>query len=309
MQESILEKKRAEKNSDSKEVFIEKGRIEYGKNSYRMASKVLRKCNFKVEDKKVLIKPNLVMPDNSESGITADVSLCRAILDRIDNCRVIIGNDSDHFEENGYVKLAREYNAEIVSFDHMPKNLIEKRKVPYPIRFKTIPMAKQVLDADYIISLGKLKIHSVCQVTLTLKNMFGCVPTRFYRVIIHPYIRRALLDVLQVAYPDFGLVDGIIGNQRDEVNSFSIPHGVIFGGHNCLAVDFIGCKLMGLNPDDIEFLRLAKEFYNFNESKIKVNADIDKLKKNYNNSRTFEVMKRYVTEILMSQAFRFINKF
>lgn len=305
MQESIRHD--VKKSRNSPEVFLEKGRIEYGENSYRMALKVLKKCNFKVEDKKVLIKPNLVMPDSSISGITADVSLCRAILDNLDNCQVVIGNDSYQFKHLGYETLAKEYNAEVVSFDRMDRSLIIKKNVPKPVRFNTIPIAKHVVDADYIVSLAKLKIHSLCQVTLTLKNMFGCVPTRFHRIIIHPYIRRALLDVIQVAYPDFGLVDGIIGNQVDEIASFPMPHGVIFGGHNCLAVDFTGCRLLGLNPEDIKFLKLAKEFYNFDDGSIKTNLDINDLIKSYDHRRTFEIKKRYAVERCMSYAFSFIK--
>ena len=281
-----------------KKVYIDKANFEYGEESYEAGKKILDKAGFKVKNKKVLIKPNLVTDASSKSGITADVSLCRAILDKLDNCDVIVGNDSDNFKETGYLGLEKEYNCKIIAFDNLSKEDIIYKKVEKPFKLDQVPIAKPALDVDYVVSLGKLKIHGLCQVTLSLKNMFGLVPGRWNRIKIHPSIRSSLLDILQVRYPDFGLIDGIIGNQRDEIHSTPMKHGILLASDNCLALDIIGCRCMGINENDIEFLKRAKEFYKFKDD-IKVIGDM--VVKKYNRRGGLTTKIRYAVEKLRSK--------
>jgi len=283
-------------------VYIDKADVEYGEKSYEAAKKILTKANFKVKNKKVLIKPNLVTDDLSVSGITSDVSICKAILDKLENCEVTIGNDFDNFEATGYNKLKKEYNLKIVAFDKLNEKDIIFKPVKTPFKFDKIPLARQVLEADYIVSLAKLKCHALCQVTLSLKNMFGCVPTRNHRVRIHPSIRSSLMDILQVRYPDFGIVDGIIGNQVEEVRSHPINSNILLASHDPLALDIIGTRCMGIHEDEIEFLKRAKEFYKFNPKKIEVIGEkVENVVKPFNREYGFSTKARYAVERLRSK--------
>ncbi len=283
-------------------VYIDKADVEYGKESYEAAKKILTKANFKVKNKKVLIKPNLVTDDSSFSGITADVSICRAILDKLENCEVTIGNDSDNFEATDYNKLKKEYNCKIVAFDKLSEKDIIFRPVKTPFKFDKIPLARQVLEADYLISLAKLKIHALCQVTLSLKNMFGCVPTRKHRVRIHPSIRSSLMDILQIRCPDFGIIDGIIGNQVEEVSSHPLKSNILLASHDLLALDIIGTRCMGIHEDEIEFLKRAKSFYNFDPKTIEVVGEkVENVVKSYNREYGFSTRARYAAERVMSK--------
>ena len=290
-------------------VYIEKADVEYGEESYEKAKEFLKKVKFKVKDKKVLIKPNLVTDDSSQSGITADVSLCKAILERLENCKVVIGNDSDNFRNTGYDKLEKEYNCKIVSFDKLNKRDIVNVKVKNPQKFSEIPIARLVLDAEYVISLAKMKIHGLCQVTLSLKNMFGCVPTRKNRIKIHPSIRTALLDILQIRKPDFGFIDGIIGNQMDEVSSNPIKHGILLCSKDCLGLDIIGTRCMGINEDAIEFLRKAKGFYNYNSDKVEVKGErIEDVMKPYEIRQGLSTQLRYLGEKALAKVMDMFDK-
>ena len=283
-------------------VYLAKADVDYGEQSYEAAKKLLTKANFKVKNKKVLIKPNLVTDDSSSSGITADVSICKAILDKLDNCEVTIGNDFDNFENTNYSNLEKEYNCKLVAFDKLAEKDIIFKQVKTPFEFDKIPMARQVVEADYIISLAKLKCHALCQVTLSLKNMFGCVPTRAHRIRIHPSIRYSLMDILQVRYPDFGIIDGIIGNQVEEVSSHPINSSILLASHDPLALDIIGTRCMGINEDEIEFLKRAKKFYNFNPKKIEVIGEkVENVAKPFNREYGFATKARYAVEKLRSK--------
>jgi len=277
--------------------------------SYEKAKVLLKKCNFKVKGKKVLLKPNLVTDNSSQSGITADVSLARAILDNLEDCEVVVGNDFDHFRNTGYDKLERDYNCKVVSFDNLPKKDIIEIKVPKPFKFEKIPIARQVLEADYVVSLAKLKIHGLCQVTMSLKNMFGCVPTRLHRIRIHPSIRTSLMDVLQVKYPDFGLIDGVVGNQMDEVSSNPVKHGILLASKDCLALDVVGTRCMGIHEDEIEFLKRAMEFYKFKKDKIEVIGEkIEDVMKPYESRHGLIMGLRYLGEKAMGKVMDVVNK-
>ena len=276
-------------------VYIDK--CEDYEESYEKAKELLKKCNFKVKGKKVLLKPNLVTGSSSQSGITSDVSLARAILDKLDDCEVTVGNDFDYFRDLGYDKLEKEYNCKVVSFDKLPKKDIIEVKVPNQFKFDKIPIARDALEADYIVSLAKLKIHGLCQVTMSLKNMFGCVPTRKHRIRIHPSIRIALLDILQIKYPNFGLIDGVIGNQMDEVASNPINHGILLASKDCLGLDVVGTRCMGIHEEEIEFLKRAMKFYKFKEEKIEVIGEqVENVMKPYDRRKGLSTHLRYLKE-------------
>jgi uncharacterized protein (DUF362 family) len=285
-------------------VFIDKADVEYGEASYQVAKEILRKANFRVKGKNVLIKPNLVTDDGSRSGITADVSLCRAILDKLSDCKVVIGNDFDNFKATGYDVLEKEYDCKIVAFDNMPEKDILMEKVKNPFKFDKIPMARPVVEADYVVSLAKLKIHALCQVTLSLKNMFGCVPTRKHRIRIHPSIRESLMDILQVRKPNFGLVDGIIGNQVEEVQSNPMRSGILLASKDPLALDVIGTRCMGIHEDEIEFLERAIKFWNFDVNKIEIEGEVvHDIMKIYDREFGITTKARYAAQRLMSKVF------
>lgn len=223
--------------------------IEKGEDAYKTTKKALDRLNFRVKNKKVLIKPNLILDVPPEQGITTDVNVCKAIIERLENCDVTIGeggiNTDESFKKFGYNKLAKEFNAKIVNLNN---DEIIKAEVKNHLQFKKIPYANSVLESDYVIDVAKLKIHSLAQVTLSMKNMFGCVPGRVNKVMIHPLINKAIVDILQVRYPDFCVIDGIIGNQRDECYSDPVKAGLVIAGKDALAVDSIATRCMGINP-------------------------------------------------------------
>jgi uncharacterized protein (DUF362 family) len=237
--------------------------IERGEEAYETTARLLDRLNFWVTGKTVLLKPNLTTVSSAESGITTDVGVCRAILERLERCRILIGEGSGGadtwtaFEQNGYVDLARRFDAKLVNFDEME---VVRKPVPAPLHFNELPLARTLFEVDYIISAAKLKIHSLAQVTLSLKNMFGCVP-RSEKLRVHPHINKSILDIAQVIYPDFSVVDGIVGNERDEVNSFPVSSRIVLAGEDALSVDFVGARCMGVDPEEVEHLRRGTELF------------------------------------------------
>lgn len=282
--------------------------IEKGENAYKTTKKVLNRLNFKVKNKKVLIKPNLVTTSSANKGITTDVNVCRAILEKLDNCNTTIAeggiNTDESFKKLGYNKLAKELGIKLVDLN---KDKIIKAEVKNHLALKKIPYAASVLEYDYIIDVAKLKIHSLAQVTLSMKNMFGCVPTRKNKIMMHPLINKAITDILQIRYPDFCVIDGIIGNQRDECRSDPVKANIIIAGKDALAVDTIATRCMKIDPNEIKHINNAINVFGNREIEV-IGKKIEDIAKKFNRSIKLSTRMRYLCEGALSRCYRILNK-
>jgi uncharacterized protein (DUF362 family) len=112
-------------------------------------------------------------------------------------------------------------------------------------------------DADFRISFAKNKTHVFCYYTLTLKNVYGALPLQNKLREYHTereYDWPTIESLLPRNFPvHFGFIDaffsadGQFGVIADPTPN---PTQTIIGGENLMAVDWVGAKKMGLDPDD-----------------------------------------------------------
>ena len=129
-------------------------------------------------------------------------------------------------------------------------------------RLKELYLPKTVLGVDFLVSMPKLKTHHWAGVTLSLKNMFGIVPGSCYgwpKNVLHwAGIDRAILDINAAVRPDFAIVDGIVGMEGNgPIQGTPKASAVLIFGSDPVAVDATGCRVMGLMPERIPYLRRA----------------------------------------------------
>jgi uncharacterized protein (DUF362 family) len=110
--------------------------------------------------------------------------------------------------------------------------------------------------------MPKLKTHHWVGVTLSLKNMFGIVPGCCYgwpKNILHwAGIVSSILDLNSTVRPDFAIVDGIIGMEGNgPIQGSAKPSGVLILGDDPVAVDATCARVMGLEPERIDYLAKA----------------------------------------------------
>ncbi|RJP31903.1 MAG: DUF362 domain-containing protein [Actinobacteria bacterium] len=120
-------------------------------------------------------------------------------------------------------------------------------------------------DENLYFSLPKLKTHSMGTVTLGVKNQFGLIMQED-RIRDHNYnLHRKFADIYAVIRPDFTLIEGVYamnhGHDHPEglVDRCAERLDVLIGGDDTLAVDAVGCDIMGIRPSRVEHLRLAAE--------------------------------------------------
>ncbi|MBC8414472.1 MAG: DUF362 domain-containing protein [Nitrospira sp.] len=279
-------------------------------DAYKGACEALDALNFSVTGKRVFIKPNLTGGLESRYGLTIDTGIVRAVLERLHECPLITigescGDTARAFKELGYEDLAREFD-NIVLEDIREAEIVWK-DIPKPYHTKEMPFHASLFEHDYVINIAKMKTHSLAGVTLCMKNIFGCVPTRKQKLMYHPFIRKAILDMNQIVKSDFCIVDGIWGNEFDEIQSTPKHSGAIIAGENILAVDMIAAEVMGINLSAIDTYQRAFELWGDPDINM-LGANFDEVKRFYRQGALFSTRIRYIKETAASLVYRALNR-
>jgi uncharacterized protein (DUF362 family) len=212
----------------------------------------------------ILVKPNLVTADGSREGITTDVSIVDAILHFLtENGRGNLtvgegcgaGPTHTAFKMNGYPEVARKHGAHLVDLDTSEGIELE---VPDSLSVKRLRVAKAAYEADFRISVAKLKVHSIGVMTGCLKNMMGCLSGKKWKLVVHADVQKRLVDLNRLVKPHFGIIDGIIGNEVEECDPNPVPMNILIGGSDCVAVDAVSAESMGIPWNEVPHLVLAE---------------------------------------------------
>lgn len=221
--------------------------------------------------KRILIKPNLV--NDSPPPVTTPVSLVRAIFQWFkDNCSVEVVlaegcgdvelETPEIFACHGYNKFASEEGVTLVDLNHAP--VIELAN-PDAMVFKTFKMPAIVMDS-FVVSVAQLKAHSLSGVTLTMKNMIGCAPPRFYqqggrwkKAAFHARIDDAIFDLNSYKLPDIGIIDATTGLAEYHLGGpiCSPAPEKLIGGMDPVAVDAAGARLLGHDWRKIGYINMV----------------------------------------------------
>jgi uncharacterized protein (DUF362 family) len=209
----------------------------------------------------ILIKPNYVTDDMPHNGVTVDPVIVAGIVVYIQEHGFtdiivaeggIVGYDMvSVFEKVGLTEALKPHGITPVDLnsDEMVEVTIEGATA-----LKKVTVAKTFLEADAIISVSKLKVHSLADVTLCMKNMMGGLRPKN---IMHNRIHEKIVDLNRRFRPRLSIIDGVIGNQCHETACCPVASHVIVGGTDVVAVDTVGAYLMHYEPTEVEYLMRA----------------------------------------------------
>lgn len=279
-------------------------------DAYQGTCEVLDALGFEVSGKRVFIKPNLTGARDSSAGLTVDIGSVRAVLERLKDCPVItIGESCSRtdraFEELGYADLKKDFpNVQLLDMRHSE---VVWKSIPQPVHTAEMPFASELFEHDYLINIAKLKTHSLAGVTLCMKNIFGCVPTRKQKLMYHPFIRKAVLDMNQVIKSDFCIVEGVWGNEFDEIQSTPVNAGFVVGGEDILAVDEVAASAMSIDVKDLDTYRLAAGLFEKRDYALR-GADLDTVRKDFRQGCLLSTRFRYIKEATQSLCYRAMNR-
>jgi uncharacterized protein (DUF362 family) len=198
-------------------------------------------------------------------------ALCELLIDAGASQLIVMDGlgDETNFDAWGYTAMAAPLGVELLDLCK-----------PYPYRsYGRFPVGEKsqiysefllnhtLAEIDMLISVAKLKCHSIAGVTLSLKNQIGLAPINEYRLdpqhnnrsAFHgsadydTRLPRVIIDFNLACPVHFGVVDGIATAEGgagpwDEGLS-QVKPGLLFAGRNPVSVDAVCTAVMGFNPE------------------------------------------------------------
>jgi uncharacterized protein (DUF362 family) len=228
----------------------------------------VKQCGLDVRGQRVLLKPNLVEFD-PKTCINTDVSVVAAALEAFRSlgaADVTIGEGPGHRRDTYAIAEMTRYRGEIPKFDALFTDL--NRDDVSPIQGFAdrgeIYLPNTALRADLIVSLAKMKTHHWAGATLSMKNFFGVVPGSVYgwpKNELHQVgIDESIVELNRIFRRTFAIVDGVVGMEGNgPIQGTPKPVGVLVMGSDLPAVDATCCRIMGIDPARVTYLRMASE--------------------------------------------------
>jgi uncharacterized protein (DUF362 family)/NAD-dependent dihydropyrimidine dehydrogenase PreA subunit len=213
---------------------------------------------FSVKDKKLLLKPNLLIGDPPEKCTTTHPSVFRAVAELFKREGAIVSfGDSPSFgscsaaaKKAGLAEVAEELGIPEADFKNGDEIFFEKG-----IQNKKFVVAKAVRKNDIIISIPKLKTHALERMTGCVKNQFGCVPGVLkgeYHVKVPDAkdFARMLVDLNNYVNPSLYIMDGIMAMEGNGPRGGTpTAMNIILISTDPIALDATVCRLVDINPE------------------------------------------------------------
>lgn len=219
----------------------------------------------------ILIKPNLV--STAPPPITTPVYLPAAVVaylkETLPGIRLVIGEGTGMkeyeterpFRELGYQKLADETGIELVDLNH--EELVNMAD-PSCSRWPEMHLPQIIMDA-FLFSVPVLKAHSLAEVTLTMKNMMGAAPPKYYdsgswkKSAFHSDVHNAVLDLNKYRTPDFTIIDATVGMCEAHLwgPTCNPPPNLLGASADPVAIDAWGCQVLNQNWQSISHVANA----------------------------------------------------
>lgn len=244
----------------------------------------------------VFIKPNFTYPHYKE-GVTTSPEFLKCFMeilkDRANN--VMLGESDggnhsftayDSFKGHNMPEICKKAGVELVNLSKL-----SSRKVEDEIMGKRVEVELPDIlidDVDCFISVPVLKVHVMTNVTLSMKNLWGCYPDTM-RGLHHKNLSRKLTLITKTLNPQLILMDA----------KYALDgHGPMYGepkrldmllaSNNPVAIDSLGTSIMGIPIKTVEHILIAeKEGLGIsNLDQIQMNDDWKKFEMHFSSNKT-----------------------
>jgi len=225
-----------------------------------------------VRGRRVLLKPNMV-EYWSDKAINTDPRVVAAAADAMLKSgarEVVIAEGPGHrrdveylLEGTGMRDVLRDLRLRFVDLNHD-----DVRRVPLKCRYtglNSMWLPVELLQADYVVSVPKLKTHHFTGMTCSMKNLFGTVPGAVYGWPKNPLhfhgIEQSIVDLAATIQPNLAIVDAVLAMEGDgPIMGRPRPVGFIGMATDLVAMDATCARVIGLDPAKMPYLSVAAEF-------------------------------------------------
>lgn len=214
------------------------------------------------KNSKVVLKPNLVLPQDPNLGATTHIEIIISIIEYLQNrgffnIKIVesswVGASTrECFKKYGYLEISKKYNIELVDVKQDSYILFDTNG------FK-VEMSKEIMDSDFLISLPVLKGHCQTKMTCALKNMKGCISDNTKRNFHRWGLMKPIATLNSIKSADLVIVDSLNGDLDFEEGGNPVKTDRIFAARDSVLCDSFASSLIGYEVDEVPYIYLAEE--------------------------------------------------
>lgn len=230
-------------------------------------------CGFdpaQVRGKRVLLKPNLVEPSRLAPHMTTHPAIIQAAAEvfRQWQASVTVGEGPGHVRdtehaliESGVLEALTDSRLTFEDLNYQEIRAVRNRGKACNLREFYFPQA--VIEADFVVSMPKMKTHHWMGMTGAMKNLYGVIPGIKYgwpkNVLHFNGIPQTVFDINASVGKTLTIVDAIDCMEGDgPILGTPKSMGLVVVGTNLVSVDATLARLMDIIPERIPYLELAK---------------------------------------------------
>lgn len=257
---------------------------------FQDVEKIFAEFELNFKGKKVFIKPNILSAFPAGKGVTTHPNIVKATVQYLirggaqvfvgDNC----GMPRSYGKNESVAKITGIYDATEGRYVNIGGSGIRVKTglSDYP----EITISKIVLECDIFISMPKFKTHLNTIITGAIKNSYGLV-VGIEKTKLHCLFQNynkfaeAIVAVFKIRPPDLIILDGVVGMEGEGPNSPTLRQiNKVIVSCDAVAVDSVMCYMMGINPEFVNTLRIAKEEHlgEADISRLAIKGRLEKLK-------------------------------
>ena len=220
---------------------------------------------------RVLLKPNLVRACRPDTAVTTRAEILIAICKKLKAMGVsdIVVADSPG---GLYTPAALQaiYSVSglkaLSGYAELNQNVGWKQVFcPEGFRNRTFNIIEPILQADVVINVAKLKTHGMTMLSAGVKNMFGSIPglqkpEMHYRYPELEGFSEMLCELAKFTGPAITILDAIDCMEGNGPTGGTVRHmGLTMASRNVFEQDAYASSLIGLAPENVAMLRIAKK--------------------------------------------------
>ena len=240
---------------------------------------------FVKKGQKVVLKPNIGWDVVPERAANTNPALVARIIEHCLNAGakevVVFDNTCDNwmkcYKNSGIEKAVKESGGKLAPGNS--ESYYQSISVPNGKRLNSAKVHELILDSDVFINVPILKTHGSAKLTIGMKNLMGIVWDRSYwhRNNLH----QCITDFASFRKPDLNIVDAYNVMKSngprgvDEEDVMNLKAQIISA--DIVAADAASAKLLNFEPEDIQYIKAAREMglgrtdlQNLNINRIKI---------------------------------------
>ena len=161
------------------------------------------------------------------------------------------------FDEAKYAQVLKHTHTKAYYFEESPQVEIP---LSHSNRLRDfIYTPAPIAQADFFVNCPKFKAHPWTTVTFSMKNYIGIQDDR-HRLIDHDFaLNRKVADLQHVIQPQLVAIDAIIAGEGRMLTPSPRELNLVILGNNQVAVDAVCCHLIGIDPREVDHIRMAHE--------------------------------------------------